>query len=43
MRKIKDPVSGFTHLAGMVASIVGLVFLIIYSVKYGHDTYDVFS
>jgi len=27
--KIKDPVSGFSHLIGAVASIVGLVFLII--------------
>lgn len=43
MRKVKEPVSGFTHLGGMFASIVGLVFLIIYSVKYGHDTYDVVS
>jgi hemolysin III len=29
MTKIKDPVSGFTHLAWAVASIVGLVFLVI--------------
>lgn len=27
--KIKDPVSGFSHLLGAIASIVGLVFLII--------------
>lgn len=27
--KVKDPVSGFTHLLGAIASIVGLVFLII--------------
>lgn len=31
MKKIKDPVSGFTHLAGAIASIVGLVFLIIHA------------
>jgi len=44
MRKIKDPISGFTHLAGMIASIVGLVFLIIYSAKYSNDrVYDIVS
>jgi len=44
MKKIKDPVSGFTHLAGMIASIVGLVFLIIFAAKYSNDkAYDVVS
>ena len=43
MKKIKDPVSGLTHLAGMIAAIVGLVFLIIYAVKYGNSAYEVVS
>ena len=43
MAKIKDPVSGFSHLIGMIASIVGLVFLIVFAVKYGEGTYDVVS
>ena len=43
MGKIKDPVSGFSHLLGMVAGIVGLVFLIIYSVKYGESAYIIVS
>lgn len=43
MKKIKDPVSGFSHLVGMIASIVGLVFLIIYAVKEGEGAYDVVS
>lgn len=29
MNKIKDPVSGFTHLAGAIASAIGLIFLIL--------------
>lgn len=29
MKKIKDPISGFTHLFGAIASIAGLVILII--------------
>ncbi len=41
--KIKDPVSGFTHLAGAIASIVGLVFLIIWAAKYGEGAWDVVS
>lgn len=43
MSKIKDPVSGFTHLAGAVASIVGLVFLIIWAAKFGEGAWDVVS
>lgn len=43
MRKLKDPVSGLTHLAGAIASVVGLVFLIIYAVKYGEGAIDVVS
>ena len=42
-KKIKDPVSGFTHLAGAIASVVGLVFLIIYAAKYGEGAWDVVS
>ena len=33
--KIKDPVSGFLHLAGAVLSAVGLYFLILYAVVNG--------
>lgn len=29
MKKIKDPISGFSHLFGAICSIIGLVFLII--------------
>lgn len=43
MKKIKDPVSGITHLTWAVASIIGLIFLIIYSIKYGEPTWDVVS
>lgn len=31
--KLKDPVSGLTHLAGAIASVVGLVFLILQAVS----------
>ena len=41
MRKIKDPFSGFSHALGAIASIVGLVFLIIYAAKYGEGAWDV--
>lgn len=37
MKKIKDPFSGFTHLAGAIASIVGLVFLILQATKYSNQ------
>lgn len=32
---IKDPVSGYTHLAGAVASVVGLAVLIVAALSYG--------
>jgi len=38
---IKDPVSGFSHLIGMLLSIAGLVLLIVYSAKYGEGAWDV--
>lgn len=37
MLKIKDPISGFTHLIGALASIVGLVFLIVMSALYSNE------
>lgn len=43
MKKIKDPVSGISHLIGAVLSVIGLVFLIVYSVKYGEGAWDVVS
>lgn len=43
MKKIKDPVSGFSHLIGALLSIAGLVFLIIYAVKYGEGAWDIVS
>lgn len=44
MKKIKDPVSGFTHLAWALLSIVGLVFLIIRAVKNSNEVpWDVVS
>ncbi len=43
MKKIKDPVSGFTHLGGGIASIIGLIFLIIYARKYGEGAWDIVS
>lgn len=43
MKKVKDPVSGFSHLLGAIASIVGLVFLIIWAAKYGEGAWDVVS
>ena len=36
MAKIKDPVSGFSHLFGALASIVGLVLLIVFASIYGN-------
>lgn len=38
---IKDPVSGFSHLIGMLLSIAGLVLLIIDAVKFGEGAWDV--
>lgn len=43
MKKIKDPVSGFTHMLGALLSIAGLVLLIIQSAKYGEGAWDVVS
>lgn len=43
MTKIKDPVSALTHLVGAVASIIGLIFLIIYSTYYGEGAWDIVS
>ena len=43
MKKIKDPVSGISHLIGAVLSVIGLVFLIVYSAKYGEGAWDVVS
>lgn len=44
MKKIKDPVSGFTHLVGAVASIVGLVFLIVMAAFYSDEkAWDIVS
>lgn len=43
MSKIKDPVSGITHLIGAILSLVGLVFLIIYASKYGEGAWDIVS
>ncbi len=33
--KVKDPVSGFTHLLGALLSVVGLILLVIYAVRNG--------
>lgn len=42
--KLKDPVSGLTHLVGAIASIVGLVFLIIQAVSHSVEIgWDVVS
>ena len=41
MKKIKDPVSGFSHLIGMILSIVGLVLLILRACKYGEGAWDI--
>lgn len=44
MKKIKDPVSGFTHLVGAIASIVGLVFLIVMAAFYSDEkAWDIVS
>lgn len=42
MKKIKDPISGFSHALGALLSIVGLVLLILKSIKYG-DNYDIIA
>ena len=44
MKKIKDPVSGFTHLLGAILSVVGLVFLIIMPSFYSDEkAWDIVS
>ena len=43
MKKIKDPISGFSHLLGAALSVAGLVFLIIYACKYGEGAWDIVS
>lgn len=44
MKKIKDPVSGFTHLLGAVLSIAGLVLMIIYSALFSNEkAWDIVS
>lgn len=41
LKKIKDPVSGFSHLIGMLLAIAGLVLLIIQSARYGEGAWDI--
>lgn len=43
MKKIKDPISGFSHLLGFILSIAGLVLLIVYAAIYGEGAWDVVS
>ena len=43
MKKLKDPVSGLTHLAWALLSIAGLVLLIITALKNGEGAWDVVS
>ena len=43
MKKIKDPISGFTHLLWAIASIAGLVFLILQAVFVGEGAWDIVS
>ncbi len=38
IKKIKDPVSCLTHMAGAIASVVGLVFLILKAVETGQPS-----
>ena len=38
---IKDPVSGISHLIGMLLSIAGLVLLIIDAARFGEGAWDV--
>ena len=42
MAKIKDPISGFSHLIGAVASIAALVLLIVFASIHG-NAYTVVS
>lgn len=43
MIKVKDPVSGYTHLLGALLSIVGLVLLIITAINHGEGAWDIIS
>lgn len=43
MNKVKDPVSGFTHLAWALLSIIGLVFLIIASAYSDEPAWNIAS
>lgn len=43
MKKVKDPVSGYSHLFGFILSIAALVLLIVFSAKYGEGAWDVVS
>lgn len=43
MKKIKDPVSGFSHLIGGVLSIAGLALLVVYASLYGEGAWDIVS
>lgn len=44
MKKIKDPISGFSHLFGALLSIAGLVLMIVHAVRYSDETaWDVVS
>ena len=43
MSRIKDPVSGISHLIGAVLSVAGLVLLIVFSALYGEGAWDVVS
>ena len=43
MKKVKDPVSGYSHLVGFILSIASLVLLIIFSSKYGEGAWDIVS
>ena len=41
MKKIKDPVSGISHLIGAILALVGLILLIVYSSLYGEGAWDI--
>lgn len=41
--KVKDPVSGFSHLIGAILSVAGLVLLIVFAAKFGEGAWDVVS
>jgi len=43
MSKIKDPVSGFSHLFGAILSVAGLVLLIVYASLFGEGAWDIVS